>query len=162
MDELDKITLTCRLLTDERFWQLKRENEKLRLKLFWKKYNTEKLKLYMKIFNQSSKGPNCWCLTCRIAGICDDDEVLYDKKNCGFKPIFENLLRKCELTFGVVDDDYSDFREQNVSNHDTHLDLCPKKDWVYCLLGKKLWQAKSIKSTELIKYKKLFKLLNEK
>lgn len=162
MDETDKITLTCKILIDERFWEIKRDNEKLRLKLFWKKYNIKQLTNAMINFNESENGTNCDCLSCRVAGRSNDQPDNNDYlQPCKFKPIFEDLLKNCELMFGSDDGNYSDFKgEQHVSNHDKHLVVCPKGDWVYCLLGKKLWQSNSVKSPELIKYKKLFKLLN--
>jgi hypothetical protein len=68
-----RLALVSKLLLDREVIQLRAENERLRLELFWRDHNVEQLGKTMAAANQSTKGPRCACLVCAISGRRDPD-----------------------------------------------------------------------------------------
>jgi hypothetical protein len=54
---VDKLALVSKVLLDQRFLELKQENEQLKLQLFWKEYNMFRLVKLISMANRYG-GPN--------------------------------------------------------------------------------------------------------
>jgi hypothetical protein len=54
-----RLALVPKLLLDREVIQLRGENERLRLQLFWRDHNAKKLSKAMAAANQSTRGPQC-------------------------------------------------------------------------------------------------------
>ncbi len=73
-----RLALVSKLLLDREVIQLRAENERLRLELFWKDHTVEKLREAMVAANQSNMGPKCACMVCAISGRRDPDHDLME------------------------------------------------------------------------------------
>ena len=166
MNGVERLALVSRILLDTRLLELKRENEALKLKLFWKENNPEELKKAMASANWGKDGPSCSCLSCAISGryLIDNGEVA-EKKPCSFKPWFEQVLREHEMSVGhVVDVPRVDGRvvdsHNDVFDDGQHFTNFAGADWRWWTYGSKLWKATYVRDPELTKLERLFRTLN--
>ena len=165
MANIDKLVLVSKLLIDQRFLELKQENEGLKLELFWKKYNVAKLKREMESWNLLC-GPQCKCIKCCGGGLAGDYELEdIQQRVCGFKPAFEGLATVHGLMLGNASHS-ADKRLPHVSNDkyggvfdiDAHIiQEHYGLGWNY---GAKLWKARSVSDPELKKLVALFEAMN--
>jgi hypothetical protein len=168
MQGVEKVIFTCKILLDQRVIELKKENELLKLKLFWAKHNSDYLKEAMACWNQDISGPRCACLACVTSGRASDDDILEEGNNsgtfnCTFKPDFEQKITECGMTFGsnfnnrldgsIVDD------QNLVFDVDCHFANVARADWNCWTYGLKLYNAKSVEDPELKKLVALFNTL---
>ena len=72
MQGVERLSLVAKVLMDTRLQELRRENEELRLKLFWKEHNPSMLRQAMTVANTAEGGPRCACLACIVGGRCLD------------------------------------------------------------------------------------------
>jgi hypothetical protein len=61
-----RLALVSKLLLDREVIQLRAENERLRLELFWRDHNAKELSNAMASANQSTRGPQCTCYVCAL------------------------------------------------------------------------------------------------
>ena len=142
--------------------ELKREIERLRLKLFWRDHSHEELQAAMAAANGS--GPKCACLACAVSGRKDGDD---DRtcEHCTFKPWFEALLKAhaiVALPGPPADDEgvmHEDCAQNVVYDADCHLMTIGRHDWVFFTYGARLWKAASVEDPELRKLAALFDAL---
>jgi hypothetical protein len=146
---VDKLALVSKVLLDQRFLELKQENEQLKLQLFWKEYNRKALKKAMIRANLLG-GYFCMC-----GGCCEN----MGPRPCTFKPWFEETVRACGLTFGPNDDDERDNEFDAILGMDYHLINIKSNRWGTPIYGAKLAKAKSVLDLELQKLAALFKAL---
>ncbi len=59
MNGVERLTVVCKVLLDTRVLELRRENETLRIQLFWKDHGPESLKAAMRATNGAADGPGC-------------------------------------------------------------------------------------------------------
>jgi hypothetical protein len=152
---------------DKEVIHLRRENEALRLKLFWKDHNRSHLQKLMCEANQADQGPHCSCWYCAVSGRLDEDQEAV-RVDCKFKPWFEELLTQCGLTVetGVqigqepmgphMSMDDGNF----VYDVDAHFHHLTRDDWFQWTFGARLNKAKSADDPELAKLHTLFVLLD--
>jgi hypothetical protein len=91
---------------DARFLELKRENESLKVSLFWVDHSINTLRQYICLANNRASGPRCRYSCCmRVKRsrptILDgyDDEVRDEA--CQFGPWFEEIVREHGLSFAA-------------------------------------------------------------
>jgi hypothetical protein len=168
MQGVERLTLVSKILFDTRLLELKRENEALKLKLFWKEHNPAHLKAAMYLANTADGGPACSCLACVVSGRYESlDGEVPEKKPCTFKQWFEQVLYEHEMSVGhrlpdvpvwvdgsVVDD------HNDVLDDDQYFTNLGSDDWVCWTYGSKLWKATSVHDPELAKLERLFRALN--
>ena len=164
---LDRLALVSKIMLDERVIALRKENELLRLRLFWKDHCDSQLKKLMEQANES--GPNCNCLACGACGRVDPESRQFRPmgSTCTFKPWFENLVSGCDMTCitGVSRDmeqvvqHMSCERGDWLYDVDAHFHNLARDDWVAWVYGAKLWKAQSADDPELLKLKRLFEAL---
>jgi hypothetical protein len=166
--ELDRLASVSRVFMDARILTLRRQNEELRLELFWTKYNTKKLRAAMKHANCGWLGsPECHCWKCSLSGRIDKCTAIDNSKPCQFIPWFESHMTACGLTY-----------EGDPGPHEHEHHACEKKGAVCDIdshfvettmrggflhkftYGSKLWKAKSVDNPELKKLEMLFRILN--
>jgi hypothetical protein len=158
-----KLALVSKLLLDKEVIQLRRENENLRLLLFWKDHNVQRLKEMMASANQSDNGPKCYCNVCAVTGRMGED-ASEQRMDCLFKLWFESLLDQCGLIAvyhtnydqGVKHDCDGWRRVHDVNTHFHHL---IRGDWFMWTYGALLWKAKTADDPELAKLHALFQML---
>lgn len=153
MSGVDRLALVSKILLDSRFLELKRENERLKLEIFWIEHSMDRLQKRIFQVNNSASGPRCRCQNCIDTKrykltILDGygDDIYYEE--CKFKPWFEGVLQKHGLSFtGNPGDDL---------HFDAHGAGDARNQWVY---GTKLRNARSTTDAELVKLSLLFETL---
>ena len=174
----DRFVAVSKVFLDYRFVEIMKENKALKLGMFWKKYNYEKLKEAMAFANQKAEGPGCSCLACAVSGRKNRNEEEpsdSDQFNCKFKPYFEATLSEfglltasggSESSLGIEHESTGD-SEFDVLIHtlvydiDSHLVTMARNDWYLFTYGAKLWKEGSVESPELQKLSLLFRKLYE-
>jgi hypothetical protein len=171
MQGIERLSLVAKVLMDTRLLELKRENEELKLTLFWKEHNPCMLKQAMRGAN--ARGPSCACLACIVGGRCDSGTLgyapyqfvqEYDEHTvctpsdrchvrCQFKPFFEQAIAEqgMSVRVGVPD--------MHLLDDGHHFSNMRRADWNTFAYGSRLWKAASVTDTELIKLKGLFHAL---
>ena len=146
MEGVERLSLVSKVLFDSRLCELKRENEELRMKVFWLEHGMEKLAERMQWGNCSQDGPRCTCFECLESGRF---HPVYagpgtDRCMCGctFKPWFEERVAQCGMSVG---------REGEADGHFWH-----GETWQY---GRKLSDVRRSDSPELCKLHALFEVL---
>lgn len=169
MSGVDRLALVSKVLLDQRFLELKRENERLQLSSFWADHSINTLKKWMCSANERAAGPRCQCRVCRRIRRWREDDNIEDEA-CKFGPWFETVLQQHGLGFieggnAYVswDHDREDYPKPDVS---VHFYLCPYDhapvtSWYSWAYGAKLWKAQTIQDPELLKLQALFKTLRE-
>jgi hypothetical protein len=171
---LDKLVAVSKVFQDTRFIDILRENKKLKLDLYWKDHNFEKLKEAMIFANQKSNGPNCGCLTCAVSGRKNNGDRTQSLNNdCSFQSYFDALLLECGIVAkfyrggaGVehVSTQNSIFDESIktfVYQEDAHLVRLAGNDWYVFSYGSKLWKESTAESSNLKRLSLLFRKLHE-
>jgi hypothetical protein len=102
MNSVDRLAVVCKVLLDTRVLELRRENEALKLRLFWKEHGPEQLKAAMRMANAAAGGPGCGCLGCKVGG---RNELAFSnvagKDACAFKAWFEAILKELDMDVAV-------------------------------------------------------------
>ena len=172
MSGVDRLALVSKVLLDSRFLELKRENEGLKLRLFWVDHGINTLKKFMYWANNRASGPRCRCSSCMRAkrsrpSILDgyDDEV--EDHTCRFGPWFEKIVQEHGLSFAVSEGDDACafcaidrefYPKPDVNAHFLLLrsGAVPVTAWVHWVYGAKVWKAETTQDAELLKLKALF------
>ena len=178
MQGVERLSLVAKVLMDTRLLELKRENEELKMRLFWKEHNPSMLRQAMAAANMGEGGPACSCLQCIVGGRCADGTrgyapyaftheydghivmPAYDRCHlrCQFKPWFEQKIRESGLSVrdadGIVVGDGAGALDDG--HHFIHMGRVDWNAWVY---GSRLSKASSVADQELQKLQKLFRAL---
>jgi hypothetical protein len=181
MDGVERLSLVAKVLMDSRLLELKRENEELRLKLFWKDHSPSMLKAAMAVANKVAGGPRCACLACIVGGRCEDGTRgfasypfahVYDEQlvmsqcdrchlRCQFKPWFEEKIREAGMSVWtanvLVDGHVVD--ENGVQDQGQHFSNLGIGDWNTWVYGSRVCKASSVGHEDLAKLEQLFKTL---
>ena len=155
MEGVERLSLVSKVLFDSRLCELKRENEELRVNVFWLEHSTEKLAERMQRGNCSQDGPRCTCHECLESGRLHPlyagpgtDRCMW---RCTFKPWFEERVTECGMSVG-----------QGEGEPDTHFwhaesGCSPSRfSWKY---GRKLSDVRRSDNPELCKLHALFDVL---
>ena len=186
MEGVERLSLVCKVLMDTRLQELKRENEALKLQLFWKEHNPCMLKRAMAVANESEAGPRCACLACIVGGRCADGTLgfapypfahVYEEQlvmsthdrchlRCQFKPWFEGKIRGSgmsvrEVPVSVWVDSGVVNDGHGVSDEGHHFINLGRVDWNAWVYGPRLCKAASAADPELAKLRRLFLALVE-
>jgi hypothetical protein len=143
--------------------ELRKENENLRMQLFWKDFGLSKLKKAMYHGNCASYGPKCKCLPCTVSGRVRKNGD--DSFDCSFKPWFEEQVAACGMITGHCDGKGSINHDSNVYgvyDVDCHLVYIGRMDWKSFTYGSRIWKARTPNVPEIVKLKKLFALIDER
>jgi hypothetical protein len=175
MEGVERLSLVAKVLMDTLLLELKRENEELKLKLFWKEHNPNMLKQAMAAANKVHAGPRCACLACIVGGRCEDgtrgfapyafaheyDEQLvmsqYDRCHLRyqFKPWFEQKIREAGMSVRVLPVDEM-HGVLDAGQHFSNLGIADWNTWVY---GSAVCRATSVENEDLAKLNQLFQTL---
>ena len=187
MQGVERLCMVAKVLMDMRLLELKRENEELKLKLFWKEHNPSMLKQAMAAANKGEGGPACSCLACIVGGRCENGTRGYapyanvheydhhfvlsaqDRCHlrCQFKPWFEERIRESGMSVrdrpSSVWLDGADGRvvgdDAGVLYDGHHFIHMGRVDWNAWVYGSRLWKASSVADQELRRLKSLFHAL---
>ena len=178
MSAVDRLAVVSKILLDARFLELKRENERLTLSLFWIDHSVNTLRHLTNYANNKRGGPRCHCRCCVRANryrpcILDgyDDEIGDRDDECRFGPWFEKTVQEHGLSFASSSDNNiwpcGVDRECNpMPDVHAHFVLFPTQrapatswgTWVY---GAKLWKAQTTQDAGLLQLTALFKTLSD-
>lgn len=175
MSGVDRLALVSKILLDQRFLELKRENERLTLSLFWVDHSINTLKKLTFRANNRAGGPRCRCRCCTRAKRrwrteldgYDDEGV---DEACKFGPWFEKTVQEHGLSFASSGKDDNHFpcdidREwYPMPDASVHFLLFPSErepatSWCTWVYGAKLWKAQTTQDPGLLKLSALFKTL---
>ena len=163
---IDKLALVSRLILDERVLCQRRDIEDLRLQLFWKDHNIERLAILMRSVNTL-----CNCINCEFVGI--NRRSVPRSEECKFDGWFQEHVIGCGMTVGVPRSECGSaglpasafhmshayfLEDQKVYDVDAHF----YQQEAICLFwkyGSKLWKATSVDDPELGKLHALFERL---
>jgi hypothetical protein len=156
MSGVDRLALVAKILLDVRFLELKRENESLKLRLFWFDHCLLTLRKMLQIANNSAGGPKCRCASCVFTKRYEPDilDGYEDEHACKFQPWFEQLLQKHGMSFR----DASELAFHDNVHFHVFSSNNARNQWVY---GGKLCNAHSTADPELVKLAALFEALGE-
>lgn len=175
MSGVDRLALVSKVLLDVRFLELKRENERLKLSLFWVDHSIDRLKKLMGCANERESGPRCRCRLCvrykrYHPNILDgyDDEI--EDEACKFGPWLEKVLQEHGLGFTSIDHDddslFCDGDREYYPRPDVNVHFIslasanvPATTWCSFIYGAKLWKAQTTQDPELLKLRTLFKTI---
>ena len=160
MSHIDKLALVSKLILDERVLSQRREMEGLRLELFWKDHNIERLIILMREVNSL-----CNCFNCQLVGINRPSVQRSDE--CQFDDWFRSHVLACGMTVGSLDAatvarpfhmSHAYFcQARTVYDVDAHFYQQEDSDCSHWKYGSKLWKAKSV--SELANLHALFQRL---
>ena len=152
---------------DARLLALRRQNEELRLELFWTAHSVQMLQSAMKKANTGyERSIRCRCWKCSLAGIMDGTVV--DRNiTCKFIPWLGAKINECGLIYEDMPPQHSHTTHMSdssgcVCDVDSHfVDSAAMGVYMYKFTyGSKFWKAKTVDNPELKKLKKLFQLIN--
>ena len=113
MEGVERLCIVSKVLFDTRLCELKRENEELRLRVFWLEHSAQKLAELMQLANCSKDGPWCSCCDCLQSGRFHPtyegpgtDTCMW---KCAFKPWFEEIVARCGMRVGLCKEDDAHF-----------------------------------------------------
>lgn len=164
---LDRLASVSRVFMDARVIALRKQNEELKLELFWTKHSIENLSYAMKRANfgrRESISCNCW--KCSMAKRIPKETSVDHNKKCKFLPYFEALMEDCELAYEGMPGPHT--HEKHISdtngsvcNVDSHfVETTMRGGFLHKFTyGSKLWKAKTADNSELKKLERLFQLL---
>jgi hypothetical protein len=162
MDQASRLSLVSKVLFDRELIELRKENEKLKLTIFWHKHGVDSLRNLMAKANKLH--PQCLCVYCTF---CGRTRQYDDGVECTFKPWFENKLRECGLKThqgypnNVVQLDHEcSGNTRYVLDMNVHFIDMATGFWTWFTYGASLWKASSINDPELKKLELLFQELS--
>ena len=175
MSHVDRLALMSKILLDQRFLELKRENERLKLSLFWVNHSINTLKKLMTHANQVSHSLRCRCRSCihtkRFTPTpWTEDEIEIEDEKCKFKPWFEKIVDEHGLSVGRGGDPHPEEHDREMyhrPNVNVHFHVVESEYtwyyncWANWMYGAKLWKAQTTQDPELLKLTALFKTLGE-
>ena len=177
MASVDSLALVSKIMLDQRFLELKRENERLKLSLFWVDHSINTLKHLTNYANNRAGGPRCFCRCCVRAkryrpSILDgyDDEDSIVERACRFGPWFEKMLQEHGLSFASMDKDKElcpiaidreCYPMPDASVHFVQFLSArqPVTSWVAWVYGANLWKAQTTQDPALVQLSALFRAL---
>ena len=164
---IDRLATVSKVFMDARLLTLRRQNEELRLELFWTAHSVQKLQIAMKKANTGyERSIGCKCWKCSLAGIIDGT-VVDRSKTCQFIPWFEAKIKQCDLIHEGMPPQHMHVTHVSdssgcvcdVDSHFVESDVMGVFMYKFTY-GSKLWKAKSVDNPELKKLKKLFQLID--
>ena len=122
-----------KIVLDQRFLELRREVEKLKLDIFWLKHGKAKLAYAMQCFNLGVT--RCNCIRCVAGGRLPldvlDRFLDFQPDECQWQPAFENFVTESGLSVGFIDNEVFDFsllsRLPPKDHHDSDDHFSPAK-----------------------------------
>ena len=169
---LDRLATVSRVFMDARLLTLRRQNEELRLELFWTVHNVQKLKIAMKEANASgsARAVQCNCWKCSLNGMVDGNNaqnIVDRNKTCKLIPWLEAKMTECDLIYDSMPGphahvDHMSDSSGRVCDVDCHFVEQSFMRGFMCnfTYGSKLWKARSVDNPELKKLEKFFQLIN--
>jgi len=175
MAAVDRLALVSKILLDQRFLELKRENERLTLMLFWRDHGMCTLRKLMSHANNTRPGgPRCRCRHCARA---ERYWPMYSHGNndgyeeCRFGPWFEQTLQEHGLSFASSGKDShfardADRESGTMPAGGVHFLLVPNEQapvasWYKWEYGAKLRDAQTTQDPGLLSLTALFQTLGE-
>jgi hypothetical protein len=177
MSAVDRLALVSKIMLDQRFLEMKRENERLTLSLFWIDHSINTLQHLTNYANNRAGGVRCHCRCCVRAkrfrpSILDgyDDEDDIGDRACRFGPWFEELVQahglSCAAGGACVSFAKLDRECHPMPDDDVHFLLfpthnAPATSWCTWVYGAKLWKAQTTQDPGLLQLSALFKALGD-
>lgn len=121
-EPIDKLIVCTQALYDARISELRRENELLKLRLFWA--SEGKLKNLIRYHGCTI---NCGCVACHVGNRTNS---MATERACRWQPIFEKIIKECDLSCSSGGPGDEKFYGMNIMDTKTYLCSGLKGDWV--------------------------------
>jgi len=154
---VDRFLTVAQVLKDKRSEELVKENNRLKLEIFWKKYTVQHIHSVFKEMNWhfnfqmtgNADDTLCYCTACCALGKTDDPhfpDALYNRP-CKLQPVKQEIFNQCGLTvvqMNKADQDLVCHRLfGEVSTADAHF-VFYDEAWCDWNLGAKFWKRKCL------------------
>ena len=156
----DRLALVSKVFMDKRFLELRRENECLKLELFWKTYNVDMLRKELYETHTVCNLFFCNCVSCVTNGRMldmDDDPVMAEHfaglprcTECAYKEWFLDFIKEMHMEYRYDDSEYW--------TDSGYFEMYGLKNWSFGY-GSYLVDARSVCDPELRKLEWMFKIL---
>lgn len=154
MDGVERLALASRRFCDAQLMRLRRENERLKLELFWKRYSADMLHKQLYEFRATGYCFHCYCPSCRANGrlYIDPDEeqhyaaLAFTNTRCYYKPWFVGYIQDMDMRVAYGVDYGVDFE---------HFRVFGTEDWFWGY-GSRLVNARSVDDPDLRKLENMF------
>ena len=173
MQGVERLSLVAKVLMDTRLLELKRENETLKMQVFWRDHSPSMLNQAMAAANKMPAGPRCACLACIVGGRCEDGTRgfapypfahMYDEQlvvsqsdrchlRCQFKPWFEDKIREAGMR--VVTETALP-EGDGVRDEGQHFSNFGMADWNTWEYGSAVYKSTCVENEDLAKLNQLF------
>ena len=101
MQGLERLSITCKVLFDLRLFELRRERDALKVKVFWLQHDDLKLQQHLAWANDCDAGPQCSCNACYWNGrfdYTDSPKAIESEVDYTFVPWFRTEI----VAFGLT------------------------------------------------------------
>jgi hypothetical protein len=158
---VELLTLVSRAFVDTRLLELKKKNERLKLKRFWKIYGCSKLQKQLRAYQWCIGAVHCECVSCKKYKRFEplhphvplEDDAMWDASYyanktwdvCEYQPWFQEFLNDMERDVGEIGVEHVYFKGNNVQ-------------WFFGY-GPKFFKARSVADPELRKLEEIFDTL---
>ncbi len=153
---VELLTLESKTFMDTRLLELKKKNERLKLKRFWSIYGVSKLRQQLRSYQWRIGAVHCECVSCKKYKRFDPKEedeeewsaryyANYTWDVCRYQPWFQEFLNDMERDVGEIGIEHVYFQGDNVAWF-----------WGY---GPKFLNARSVADPELRKLEEIFDTL---
>jgi hypothetical protein len=169
MGQFYRLAEVSKIFYDKELIETRKENERLKLTIFWMRYGVQPLREMMAVANECHPdAPRCACLACVVGGRYASYHNTYDPncRECKFKPWFEQRLKKCEIDVQIghpskdINFIFHECNSNFVLEMDSHLVNMGRLDWNFFTYGSKFFKATTVEDPELQKIKTLFEELD--
>ena len=159
-EALDRLACVSRLLMDQRVIDLRRENERLKMCLFWRDHGTMQLRECLMYANLFAPGaPGCRCISCCInKGTYDVDM----DNPCKFYYWIKDMMERHGMTVEIQKEAMAVVSSHPsspgyVCDQDCHFVV--RTDWferAYFTYGARIWRAETVSDVNLQKLARFF------
>jgi hypothetical protein len=159
--QISRLATLSHVLYDREVLELRQENARLKMELFWKDYGVRDLSVSMFNGNDHSIGaPKCRCFSCCLTRRRNEMVSLPFQRECSFKPWIEQRILNLGMTIVDADPMKSIVHVCNPGatayDQDAHFVRVSKCDFVDLTYGAKIFAAKDPADPELQKLVRLF------
>jgi hypothetical protein len=162
----DRLACVSRLLMDQRVIELRRENERLKMCIFWRDHNTVNLREVLMYSNLFAPGaPDCRCISCCISGVAGHHFGVDSVESCKFIPWIQGVAERYGMTMEVKKPESSHVSHPSLPGHvydqDCHFVWADVTERAYCTYGARIWKAQTVSDINLKKLSRFFDELLE-
>lgn len=157
----DRLACVCNMIMDQRVIDLRKENEELKLQVYWRDYNVLSLRDILNSAHVYAPGAStCKCMPCCVSGFSSEVADANPDVECAIAKWFKGMAERHGLTVEPLHSDskYVQHPSSPVSvyDQDCHIVRLRVGDFSYYSFGARIWKARTVANSELRKLEALF------